>query len=118
MAEEFLLQGEDYRRLRTLPGVSPNIALMVIAESGDLYRFGHYRQYLNFCGFNLCATQSGLQQGRHKLSKRGNTRLRYAYWLAALNAIQQSENDFCLSNLLIYQKVCLRQYTLFALHYC
>lgn len=93
-AENMLAERDDYRHLRTLPGVGPIIALMIIAESGDLRRFQHYRQYLNFCGFNLSATQSGQQQGRYKLSKRGNARLRYAYWLASVNAIRQTENSF------------------------
>lgn len=93
-AEGFLADRDDYQHLRTLPGVGPVIALMIIAESGDLRRFRHYRQYLNFCGFNLSAVQSGGQQGRYRLSKRGNARLRYAYWLAAVNAIRQRENSF------------------------
>jgi len=61
---------------------------MIIAESGDLCRFAHYRQYLNFCGFNLSASQSGQRKGQYHLSKRGNARLRYAYWLAAVSAIR------------------------------
>ncbi|HIE54938.1 MAG TPA: IS110 family transposase [Chromatiaceae bacterium] len=93
-ADQFLSEREDYQHLRTLPGVGPINALMIIAESGDLKRFRHYRQYLNFCGFNLSAIQSGRHQGSYQLSKRGNARLRYAYWLAAVNAIRQRENSF------------------------
>ena len=63
-------------------------------SSGDLRRFRHYRQYLSFCGFNLSAVQSGNQRGNYKLSKRGNSRLRYAYWLAATVAVRQRENSF------------------------
>ena len=88
-ADQFLNDRDDYRRLRTLPGVGPVIALMVIAESGDLTRFRHYRQYLNYCGFNLSASQSGRTQGAYHFSKRDNARLRYAFWLAAVSAIRQ-----------------------------
>lgn len=84
----------DYTRLRTLPGVGPIIALMILAESGDLRRFPHHRQYLNYCGFNLSAFQSGQSRGRYQLSKRGNARLRYAYWLAGNGAILRRENSF------------------------
>jgi transposase len=93
-AEAFLDDRNDYQHLKSLPGVGPIIALMIIAESGDLRRFRHYRQYLNFCGFNLSSIQSGKKQGQYHLSKRGNSRLRYAYWLAAVNAIRQRENSF------------------------
>ena len=92
---EMLLSDQpDYSLLRSLPGVGPVIALIILAESGDLRRFGHYRQYLNFCGFNLCSQQSGNRTGRYCLSKRGNARLRYAYWLAANSAIRGKENSF------------------------
>ena len=68
--------------------------MMIIAESGDLRRFKHYRQYLSFCGFNLAAQQSGISKGQYRLSKRGNSRLRYAFWLAATQAIKSKENSF------------------------
>jgi len=93
-ADTLLSDRADYRHLRSLPGVGPIIALMIVAESGDLKRFSHYRQYLNFCGFNLSSIQSGQRQGRCQLSKRGNARLRYAYWLAAVSAVRQRENSF------------------------
>lgn len=93
-ANEFLSERSDYQKLRSIPGVGPIIALIIIAESGDLRRFKHYRQYLNFCGFNLSAHQSGTQKGSYRLSKRGHARLRYGYWLAATQAIKGKENSF------------------------
>ena len=94
LADTLLSERTDYQRLRTLPGVGPIIALMIIAEAGDLKRFNHHRQFLSFCGFNLAAQQSGQHKGRYQLSKRGNARLRYAFWLAANSAIRRGENSF------------------------
>lgn len=93
-ADQVLTTNPDYQRLRTIPGIGPVVALMVLAESGDLRRFPHHKQYLNYCGFNLSARQSGQSKSRYRLSKRGNARLRYAYWLAANGAILQRENSF------------------------
>jgi len=93
-ADSHLAGNADYHRLRTLPGVGPVIALIILAESGDLRRFSHHRQYLKFCGFDLSSSQSGQSHGRYQLSKRGNARLRYAFWLAATSAIRQRENSF------------------------
>ena len=93
-AEQFLMDRSDYQRLRSIPGIGPILAMMIIAESGDLRRFKHYRQYLSFCGFNLAAQQSGVSKGQYRLSKRGNSRLRYAFWLAATQAITSKENSF------------------------
>ncbi len=92
-ADKFLSERADYHQLRSIPGVGPIVALIIIAESGDLRRFRHYRQYLNFCGFNLAAHQSGSQKGSYRLSKRGNARLRYGFWLAATVAIRKRENS-------------------------
>jgi transposase len=84
----------DYQRLQTIPGVGPIIALTILAEGGDLRRFKHYKQFLNYCGFNLCTQRSGTLRGQTKLSKRGNARLRQVLWMAAQIAIQRHENSF------------------------
>lgn len=90
-----LLENEpDYINLMTLPGVGPITALTILAEAGNLRRFGHHRQFLKYCGFDLAKSQSGVQRGRERLSKRGNARLRLAFWLAAIVAIRVRENSF------------------------
>jgi hypothetical protein len=38
----------DFDRLQTLPGIGPILALIILAESRDLRRFGHVRQFLKF----------------------------------------------------------------------
>jgi len=45
-SEAFLADRADYQRLRTLSGVGAIIAFIIIAESGDLNRFNHYRVLL------------------------------------------------------------------------
>lgn len=84
----------DFKRLQTIPGIGPVLALTILAESGDLRRFNHYRQFLKYCGLDLCTDQSGAFRGTTRLSKRGNARLRYAFWLAAVIAINKRENTF------------------------
>jgi transposase len=93
-ASLFLQDNLDYQRLLTLPGIGPILALTILAEAGDLRRFKHYRQFLKFCGFDLCTHQSGCFRGSSKLSKYGNSRLRYAFWIAATVAIRMRENTF------------------------
>lgn len=38
---------QDYQRLQTVPGIGPVLALVILAEAGDLRRFRHYRQFLS-----------------------------------------------------------------------
>lgn len=93
-AHELLLNNHDYQLLRSLPGIGPILALIILAEAGDLRRFKHHRQFLKFCGLDLATYQSGTAKGKTKLSKRGNSRLRMAFWMAATIAIRQTENTF------------------------
>ncbi len=43
MADAMLQDSRDYQLLRKIPGVGPIIALTILAEAGDLRRFGHHR---------------------------------------------------------------------------
>ncbi|KTD24650.1 MULTISPECIES: IS110 family transposase [Legionella] len=93
-ADSFLQGNNDYKKLLSIPGIGPILALMILAEVGDLRRFKHYRQFLKFCGFDLSTHQSGYFRGTSKISKYGNSKLRYAFWLAATVAIRMRENTF------------------------
>ncbi len=84
----------DYQRLRTIPGIGPIVALTILAEGGDLRRFSHHRKFLKFCGFDLSTSQSGQRRGVPQLSKRGNARLRCAFWMAGRVAVAQRRNGF------------------------
>lgn len=93
-AQELLVGNADFQRLKTLPGVGAITALTILAEAGDLRRFRHHRQFLKYCGLDLAKSQSGQSKGHEVLSKRGNKRLRLAFWMAGLVAIHQRENVF------------------------
>jgi transposase len=84
----------DFDRVQTVPGIGPILALIILAESRDVRRFGHVRQFLKFCGFDLCTAQSGQFRGTTHLSKRGNARLRYAFWMAGAVAVRMQQNSF------------------------
>src|SRR5829696_3926790 len=91
MAVELLHESPDYKLLCRIPGIGPINALAILAEAGDLRRFGHHRQFLKFCGLDLATHQSGQFRGKAKLSKRGNARLRRALWMAAQVARRRGE---------------------------
>ena len=93
-ADTLLSSSPDYQHLRTIPGIGPITALVILAEAGDLRRFAHHRQFLKFCGLDLAKSQSGASRSRDQLSKRGNARLRCALWVAAMSAARMRENAF------------------------
>lgn len=84
----------EFLCLSSLPGVATILALIILAEVGDIDRFPHHRQFLKYCGLDLAKSQSGQSKGKERLSKRGNARLRYAFWMAALVAVRMTENSF------------------------
>lgn len=43
-----LAERADFQLLRTIPGIGPINALTILAETGDLRRFHHHRQFLKF----------------------------------------------------------------------
>jgi transposase len=93
-AHALLKDRADFQRLCSLPGVAAILALVILAEGGDLRRFPHHRQFLKYCGLDLAKCQSGQFRGREMLSKRGNARLRMAFWMAAQRAVRMNENSF------------------------
>lgn len=93
-AHQFLKDNRQYQILRSIPGIGPILALTIIAESGDMKRFSHHRKYLKYCGLDLSTHQSGQFRGQSKLSKRGNARLRCAFWMAGTIAVRLRENTF------------------------
>jgi hypothetical protein len=94
MADDLLSDSADYQLLRRIPGIGPIIVLTILAEGGDLRRFGHHRQFLKFCGLDLSTQQSGQYRGQTRLSKFGNARLRRTLWIAGQVAIRQKEKGF------------------------
>lgn len=92
-ADILLASHPDYQLLQTVPGIGPVFALTILAEGGDLRRFAHHRQFLKFCGLDLAKTQSGQSRGHEQLSKRGNSRLRCAFWFAGRIAVRGREHS-------------------------
>ena len=89
-----LLDGESARRLRTIPGVGPAIAATLIAEIGDIGRFGDFDQLLAFAGVHPAERSSGRkgfnpETAWHK-SKAGNSDLRAAACRMAVVGIQRN----------------------------
>jgi len=83
----------DVKHLSTIYGVGFITAVVVLAELGDLRRFEHARQLSAFAGVSPRIVESGASvNGRPRLCKQGNARVRHALYLAATTAIR-GRND-------------------------
>ena len=77
----------DYELLTGIPGVGFVTAAVILAEVGDLRRFGKARQVTAFAGVTPRQNQSGNHTSPGRMSKKGNGRIRQALYLSALSAI-------------------------------
>lgn len=72
-------------QLHTVPGIGPVLAAAILAEVGDISRFGSDpARLVAYAGIDPSVKQSGDFTGsRNRMSKRGSPYLRRALWLAA-----------------------------------
>jgi len=76
----------DYDLLTTIPGVGFVTAAVVLAEFGDLRRFGCGRQIGAHAGLTAYKDESGECKRSGHMSKKGNPRVRKVLYMAALSA--------------------------------
>lgn len=85
----------DHELLQTIPGVGLEIGAALLAEIGDIQRFGSDKQLLSFAGLDLVSYQSGQYQGTPRISKRGRPLIRkVAYQAISVSIISSKDNPF------------------------
>jgi transposase len=84
----------DLRQRRNLlisiKGISDLTAARVMAELGDIHRFGDVRALVAFVGLNPALRQSGTWRGHVRVSKIGSSILRAALYMPAVVAMQHN----------------------------
>ena len=77
--------------LTALPGVGPFTALVIIAEAGDVTRFGSARKLASWAGLTPTVRGSDLKVRHGHISKQGSPVLRWALNQAAQTARKSPE---------------------------
>jgi transposase len=73
-----------YALLRTIPGVGPTVAAILLAEIGDIAWFTRFSQLRKLAGLDIVRIQSGQFAGQARISKGGRGLLRWACYHAAM----------------------------------
>jgi transposase len=73
-----------YPLLRTIPGVGPTVAAILLAEIGDIGWFTRLSQLRKLAGLDIVRVQSGQFAGQARISKCGRSLLRWALYHAAV----------------------------------
>ena len=88
-----LVDGELARRLQTIPGVGPAICATLIAEIGDIQRFGDFDQLVAYAGVHPAEKSSGEKGGPEtswRMVKTGNAYLRAALYRMSVVGLQHN----------------------------
>jgi transposase len=70
---------QTYHRLRTVPGIGPILALVLLYELHDVGRFDHVGQFLSYARLVRCAHESAGKKLGSGGKKIGNAHLRWAF---------------------------------------
>jgi transposase len=82
---------QTYHRLRTVPGVGPILALVLLYELHDLARFEQVGQFLSYCRLVRCDHESAGKKQGWGGKKIGNAHLRWAFGEIACLFLRASE---------------------------
>ena len=75
-----------YAWLRSIPGVGPTVAAILLAEVGDIAWYTKFSQLRKLAGLDIIGVASGQWTGTARISKCGRPLLRWALYQAALEA--------------------------------
>jgi hypothetical protein len=75
---EFCLQNDVYHRLLSIPGFGIFTTAVFKSIIGDINDFSHDRQLVKLAGLDIETMSSGNFKGKEKISKKGNSLLRFA----------------------------------------
>jgi transposase len=81
-ARDFKLQ--DYRLLRTVPGIGKILALTILYETIDIKRFPTDKDFVSYCRLVAGTNESGGKEFGGKGRKMGNPYLKWAFMQAAI----------------------------------
>jgi transposase len=82
---------QTYHRLRSIPGVGPILALVLLYEIHDIGRFDHVGQFLSYARLVRCAHESAGKKLGSGGKKIGNAHLRWAFAEAVCLFLRGSE---------------------------
>ena len=81
---------DAYSLLRTIPGVGPITAAVIVAEIGDIKRFPSSKQLTAFAGLDSSVYESGTFKAKqNRITKRGSVYLRTALYQATVSRISE-----------------------------
>lgn len=80
---------QAFGRLRTVPGIGPILAMVILYEVHDIRRFGSVQQFVSYCRLVKCSHESAGKKTTGKGNKIGNAHLKWAFSEASLLMLRE-----------------------------
>lgn len=78
----------------TIKGVGLLTTAIVLAETNGFELFENAKQLVSYCGYDVVENQSGKTNGKTRISKKGNSRIRRAMFMPAFQTITYQVKPF------------------------
>lgn len=88
----------------SLDGVGELTMICLVAETDGFKHFRSQSQLTSYAGYDVVANQSGKHNGKSKISKQGNTHIRRALHMPALNVVRYEVGKFPALQERVYQR--------------
>ena len=82
---------DKVKQVETLPGVGFETIIGIVCETNGFELFNSIRQLVSYAGLDIVFNQSGVFNGKTKISKRGSSRIRQILYMPALSAVQHNK---------------------------
>lgn len=79
-----------YPLLRSIPGVGPTVAALLLAEIGEIAWYTKFSQLRKLAGLDIQRVESGQWAGTARISRGGRALLRWALYQAAMGACRNA----------------------------
>ena len=79
------------KKLETIPGLGFITIITLICETNGFELFENIRQVVSYAGLDVTLNQSGKFNGKSRISKKGNSRIRQVLYMPALTATRYNE---------------------------
>lgn len=88
------LVSEKFKKTTSVTGVATLTVAVLVAETNGFELFKNKNQLISYSGYDVVENQSGKRVGKTKISKKGNSRIRRALHMPALNVVKYNVPAF------------------------
>jgi transposase len=103
IAEDAVLK-ERFEQICRIKGLGAQTLAIIVAETDGFALIENQSQLVSYAGYDVVENQSGLRAGKTRISKKGNSHIRRALHMPALNMVRYNQAPFIALYERIYEK--------------